>query len=146
MKHDSTHEDLSAPGSYLLVVDCEQATDIEVGALGTLAFEAGHYAYAGSAFGPGGLSRVDRHRRIAAGDHDVRHWHIDYLLGAEETTLVGAFVTHEDAEDEVAYAIEGDPVPRFGASDSDCDSHLKRTTRNAVKDTYEGRNGELRRL
>jgi len=133
-------------GTYTLLVRVEEETTVEVGALGQIRFEDALYAYTGSAFGTGGLKRLDRHARVASGDNDARHWHIDYLLGAEETTLVGAFVTHEDAEDEVAYAIEGDPVPRFGASDSDCDSHLKRTTRNAVKDTYEGRNGELRRL
>ncbi len=115
-------------GSYLLVVDCEQATDIEVGALGTLAFEAGHYAYAGSAFGPGGLSRVDRHRRIAAGDHDVRHWHVDYLLGSAATRLV-AVETFVDRDVECALAdtlakTGCDRVDSFGASDCDCPSHL----------------------
>jgi Uri superfamily endonuclease len=64
---------MAAPGSYLLVIECETPTEIEVGALGTLGFEAGYYGYVGSAFGPGGLSRVDRHRRVAAGDHEVRH-------------------------------------------------------------------------
>jgi Uri superfamily endonuclease len=115
-------------GSYLLVVECEQATEIEVGALGTLAFDAGFYAYTGSAFGPGGLSRVDRHRRIAAGDHDVRHWHIDYLLSAEATRLATVETFPDrDLECELATALAeagSDRLDEFGASDCDCPSHL----------------------
>ena len=34
-------------GSYLLIIDCEQSTEIAVGALGTLAFDAGYYGYVG---------------------------------------------------------------------------------------------------
>jgi Uri superfamily endonuclease len=115
-------------GSYLLIIDCEQSTEIAVGALGTLAFDAGYYGYVGSAFGPGGLSRVDRHRRVAAGEHDVRHWHIDYLLGADTTRLV-AVETFVDRDVECALATalsEADcrHVDSFGASDCDCVSHL----------------------
>jgi len=119
---------MADPGSYLLVVDCKQATEIEVGALGTLTFDAGVYGYTGSAFGSGGLSRVDRHRRIAAGDHDVRHWHVDYLLGASETELA-TVETFPDRDVECALAdalaeAGCDRVADFGASDCDCPSHL----------------------
>jgi len=68
-------------GSYTLVVDLASDAALDVGALGTHALPAGAYAYTGSALGAGGFSRVDRHRRTARGDHDVRHWHVDYLLG-----------------------------------------------------------------
>ena len=115
-------------GSYLLIIQCDQSTEIDVGALGTLTFEAGHYGYVGSAFGPGGLSRVDRHRRVAAGDHDVRHWHVDYLLGAETTRLaVVETFPDRDIECELAAALSdsgSDRVDSFGASDCDCVSHL----------------------
>jgi len=115
-------------GSSLLVVDCLQPTELTVGVLGAIAFEEGCYAYAGSAFGPGGLSRADRHRRIAAGDHDVRHWHTDYLLGADETELstVETFPDH-DLECDLATALAEAGCSRidsFGASDCDCPSHL----------------------
>ena len=133
-------------GTYTLLIRVEEETTVEVGALGEIRFEDTLYAYTGSAFGTGGLKRLDRHARVASGENDARHWHIDYLLGADESTLVGALVTHEDVEDEIARAIEGDDVPRFGASDSDCDSHLKRTTRDAVEDTYEEYDGEVRSL
>jgi len=119
---------MADPGSYLLVVDCEECIEIDVGALGVRAFESGLYAYAGSAFGPGGLSRVDRHRRIARGDHDVRHWHIDYLLGADGVDVVRV-ETFPDRDVECALAAalrtEGvDSIESFGASDCDCSSHL----------------------
>lgn len=119
---------MAAPGSYLLVIECEQPAELEIGALGDRTFEAGHYAYAGSAFGPGGLSRVDRHRRIAAGDHDVRHWHVDYLLGAAETELATVETFPDrDIECTLATALGGagcDRIEEFGASDCDCPSHL----------------------
>lgn len=119
---------MADPGSYLLVIECEQSTEIEVGALGDRTFEAGHYAYAGSAFGPGGLSRVDRHRRIAAGEHDVRHWHVDYLLGADATRLATVETFPDrDLECELATALAAADCARieeFGASDCDCPSHL----------------------
>jgi len=119
---------MADPGSYLLVIESERPTGIEIGALGERAFDAGHYAYAGSAFGPGGLSRVDRHRRIAAGDHDVRHWHVDYLLGSAATRLVTVETFPDrDIECELATAL-GETgcgrVDAFGASDCDCPSHL----------------------
>ena len=52
-------------GTYLLAVAVDDPATVEVGALGERAFDAGTYAYVGSAFGPGGFSRVDRHRSAA---------------------------------------------------------------------------------
>ena len=135
---------MADPGSYLLIIECERSIDIKVGAFGERAFEVGHYAYAGSAFGPGGLSRVDRHRRIAAGEHDVRHWHIDYLLGAAETELVTVEAFRDrDIECELATALGEASCGRidgFGASDCGCPSHLwgpaGRSTLRAVADSF----------
>ena len=112
-------------GTYVLVLDVSRATTIEVGALGRIEFDAGAYAYVGSAFGPGGFARVDRHRELAAGDRDTRHWHIDYLLGHSETTLETT-VTFPDAdrECELAETLPGKPIAEFGASDCDCSAHL----------------------
>ena len=135
---------MADPGSYLLVIECERSTEIEVGALGSLSFEAGYYGYVGSAFGPGGLSRVDRHRRVAAGEHDVRHWHVDYLLGAAETELATVETFPDrDFECDLATAL-GEAgcgrVDGFGASDCDCPSHLlgpvDRSTLFAVADSF----------
>jgi Uri superfamily endonuclease len=112
-------------GTYTLLVRLPRAVDIEVGALGTHEFPAGAYAYTGSALGSGGFARVDRHRRVAVGDHDVRHWHVDYLLGHPATDLVDVVTTPgADAECAVATALPDGPVAGFGASDCDCRSHL----------------------
>jgi len=113
------------PGTYVLIVDLARDAAIEVGALGEMEFEAGTYAYVGSAFGPGGFSRVTRHRELAAGDRDARHWHIDYLLGDSAASLAEV-VTYPDADLECRLAkdLPGDPVAQFGASDCDCDAHL----------------------
>lgn len=112
-------------GTYVLVIEATRAATIEVGALGDRTFEAGAYAYVGSAFGPGGFSRVDRHRELAAGDRETRHWHVDYLLGHPATRLEAA-ITFPDAdrECELAAALPGEPVDGFGASDCDCAAHL----------------------
>jgi len=115
-------------GTYVLVIDVPRTTSFAVGALGERTFEAGTYAYVGSAFSPGGFSRVDRHRELAAGERDTRHWHIDYLLGQSATTLETA-ITFPDAdrECELAASLPGIPVDGFGASDCGCAGHLLAT-------------------
>ncbi|GAB7008519.1 GIY-YIG nuclease family protein [Halorubrum trueperi] len=114
-----------AIGTYTLLVDLRVSATIEVGALGERRFEPGPYAYTGSALGAGGFSRVDRHRRTARGDHDVRHWHVDHLLGHPGARIdrvvrsVGV-----DVECAVADRLPSGPADGFGASDCDCRSHL----------------------
>lgn len=117
--------DEHAGGTYTLVIEVPSARTIQVGALGEYDFEAGWYAYTGSALGPGGFGRVTRHRELAAGARDVRHWHVDYLLGATGVSL-DAVVRSPGAAIEcaVAQTITGTPVPDFGSSDCDCASHL----------------------
>ncbi|QLH75897.1 GIY-YIG nuclease family protein [Halosimplex rubrum] len=118
-------------GTYTLLVELATPATIEVGALGEVAFAAGAYAYTGSAFGPGGFARVERHRELAAGERDARHWHIDYLLGHPDAA-VEAVVRTADADVECAVGrtlARADGIERvagFGASDCDCDSHLVR--------------------
>ena len=112
-------------GTYTLLVELAAPAAIEVGALGDRAFDAGVYAYTGSALGAGGFSRVDRHRRTARGEHDVSHWHVDHLLGHPDARIdrvvrsVGA-----DVECAVADRLPAGPVDGFGASDCGCESHL----------------------
>ncbi|MDG5778386.1 GIY-YIG nuclease family protein [Haloarculaceae archaeon H-GB2-1] len=112
-------------GTYTLVVEVPEPLVIEVGALGPVQFDAGWYAYTGSAFGPGGFSRIDRHRSLADGETDTRHWHIDYLLGEPTTDLEVVFTTPDrDVECAVSERIEGRRIDDFGASDCACPSHL----------------------
>ncbi|WP_254765762.1 GIY-YIG nuclease family protein [Salinilacihabitans rarus] len=116
---------MSDGGTYVLAIELAEDATVEVGALGERAFARGTYAYVGSAFGPGGFSRVDRHRELARGERDARHWHVDYLLGAPEATLAHAVLfPDEDRECDLAATLPGDPVPDFGASDCDCEAHL----------------------
>ncbi len=112
-------------GTYTLIVELEGDATIAVGALGEFDLPAGWYAYTGSAFGAGGFGRVDRHYELAAGERSTRHWHIDYLLGAETAAIRGDVRTPDaDVECAVASALPPSPVEGFGASDCDCSAHL----------------------
>lgn len=112
-------------GTYTLVVALSTPARIEVGALGTISFEAGVYAYVGTALGPGGFSRIDRHRELDTGTRTTRHWHVDYLLGHSESSIESVITTPAvDGECRVAESIDAESVPHFGCSDCDCHSHL----------------------
>ncbi|WP_324664883.1 GIY-YIG nuclease family protein [Haloarcula sediminis] len=116
-------------GTYTLVLERASGATIEVGALGAIDFPAGWYAYTGSALGAGGFSRVDRHRAVAAGENDARHWHVDYLLGDDATGVETVVTTAADIECGVARRLAeavGGAVPDFGCSDCGCRSHLVR--------------------
>lgn len=124
------------PGTYVLIFGVDPAATIDVGALGAVEFPSGAYAYVGSAFGSNGLGRVDRHRRVADGSHDVRHWHVDYLGGHAAASLDSVVAApHADVECRLATELrtratgqvsDGTAVPisGFGASDCDCPAHL----------------------
>ncbi|MFB6171306.1 MAG: DUF123 domain-containing protein [Haloarculaceae archaeon] len=114
-------------GTYTLVVALSAPATIAFGAAGERDLAAGWYAYTGSALGAGGFARVDRHRDLARGEREVRHWHVDYLLchpeSAVESVVRSAGV---DVECAVArdLAARLDPVAGLGASDCDCSTHL----------------------
>ncbi len=115
-------------GTYVLVIELSEGADIEIGALGTRSFRAGAYAYVGTAFGPGGFARIDRHRELARGERGVRHWHIDYLLGHDATRLESVITFPDvDRECELTDRLPGDRIGGFGASDCDCSAHLLAT-------------------
>ncbi|MGD0953840.1 MAG: GIY-YIG nuclease family protein [Methanotrichaceae archaeon] len=115
-----------APGIYTLVLLLDRAQEIEVGSLGIVQFVEGYYSYTGSARGPGGLKRVERHKRVLLGASSVRRWHIDYLL--PYTSLVDAVVTRTfaDLECRIAGRIGSElrVVPHFGSTDCRCPGHL----------------------
>jgi sugar fermentation stimulation protein A len=111
-------------GAYILFVKLSCGASLEVGRLGNLDFEAGNYAYVGSAQGPGGLAA--RLGRYLTGP--VRkHWHIDYLL--EHAKVTGTLFRADDRRRECSWAkwignrAKG-LVSRFGSSDCHCSSHL----------------------
>ncbi|AQL43418.1 endonuclease III [Halorientalis sp. IM1011] len=115
-------------GTYTIVVNLPEPETLTVGSLGRHELPAGSYAYTGSAFGPGGFGRVDRHHEMAAGERETRHWHVDYLLG-DTAARIETVARSPEAEIEcaVAEAIAetGEvAVDGFGASDCDCPAHL----------------------
>lgn len=89
-------------------------------------FVPGYYAYTGSARGPGGCKRVDRHIEVMQGQRSTRRWHIDYLLSHSE--FVEAFITRTSCDLECIIAGKvGEhlaPIKGFGCSDCNCSSHL----------------------
>ena len=114
------------PGTYALVLACHATGAISIGRLGVLNLRSAFYVYIGSAFGPGGLaSRIQHHHRIAARPH----WHIDYLRAV--CALVEVWFTTDVVHREHAWAkaVGGMPgalvpLPGFGSSDCECQSHL----------------------
>ncbi|MFC5972416.1 DUF123 domain-containing protein [Halomarina salina] len=118
---------MDGDGTYTLVVGLADDACIAFGAAGERRLPAGAYAYVGTAFGPGGFARVDRHRELARGERDARHWHVDYLLGHPAST-VESVVTSDGIDAECAVATrladEVTAVEHLGASDCGCDTHL----------------------
>ena len=112
-------------GFYILLIEAHGW--IKVGKLGRFPFD-GDYLYIGSARGPGGFKRVERHLAIAAGEGKARRWHIDYLLAAG--TLQAAWLIPDTSLDECELVRKliargaAPAIPGFGASDSECETHL----------------------
>jgi Uri superfamily endonuclease len=112
-------------GIYCLVLSLGHSV-IKVGALGECEFRTGWHIYTGSAQGPGGLSRVARHIRLARCRSGTPRWHIDYLLQDPGCILNYAVCarTARPLECDLARALKGEPIPGFGCSDCHCLSHL----------------------
>lgn len=113
-------------GTYILILQLDQGTHLTIGKLGSFDLPAGWYAYVGSAFGPGGLrGRLKHHLAPVARPH----WHIDYLRQVASVQEVWWIASETRYEHEWAAALRQRPgatipVPRFGASDCKCVSHL----------------------
>ena len=118
---------MDGEGTYTLVVSLADDALVAFGAAGERELPAGTYAYVGTAFGPGGFARVDRHRELAGGDRNARHWHVDHLLGHPASAVASAVTSDGvDAECAVAarLAAEVSGVAGLGASDCACETHL----------------------
>ena len=117
---------VSGKGTYILVLHLPRDSAFTVGKLGHHSLPAGFYAYAGSALGAGGLrGRLGHHLR------PVRRprWHLDYLRRGALATAIwwsAAGVCREHAWAGLLRQLPGANliVPRFGASDCHCASHL----------------------
>lgn len=114
------------PGTYVLILELEQAAAIQVGALGRFDFQAGRFGYVGSAQGLGGLrARIRRHARPPG--EKRTHWHIDYLLDGSQLREAWWEVGRGRGECRWAEILSrsGSRYPQgFGASDCRCAGHL----------------------
>jgi Uri superfamily endonuclease len=113
-------------GIYTLIIRLDRSQDVRVGSLGTLSFSGGHYAYTGSARGPGGLKRVERHLDVLSGINKSRRWHIDFILPLALFEDVVVTRTTQNLECAIARRIGTrlEPVRGFGCTDCRCISHL----------------------
>lgn len=116
-------------GTYCLRINVEDVIRIKVGALGDIKFPKGSYIYVGSALNSL-IPRLERHLKHSRGEHDVTHWHIDYLLRDPRVSMESIYMNANGEKLECLMAAQvaehGDPVPRFGCSDCKCVSHLYR--------------------
>ena len=111
-------------GIYHLLIYLKQEREIIIGKLGKFSFPPGYYVYTGSALN-GLANRIARHRR----QKKRLHWHIDYLLQYAAIADVVTHITTERLECWYNDQIMRLPnariiVPRFGASDCRCKTHL----------------------
>ena len=118
----------AAPGTYAIVLRLAEPTEFAVGSRGVQSLLAGHYAYCGSALGPGGLrARVNRHLRA----DKRRRWHVDFLRAVAAVVDIWITESSDRLECELAAALASRsgasrPIARFGSSDCGCAGHLVR--------------------
>ena len=119
----------ASSGTYVLALRLRgpDPAPVEFGAAGVRRLVPGRYGYVGSAFGPGGFSRLRRHQEVADGQRDVHHWHVDYLLGHPRVEFEDAVrLPGVDRECELARRLPGERIPGIGASDCSCETHVLR--------------------
>jgi len=114
-------------GTYCLCINVKEDISIKVGALRVIDFKKGSYVYVGSALNSL-IPRLERHLRHSRGEHNVTHWHIDYLLRNPDVSMEMIYMNDNGKKLECAMAASvsehGEPVPGFGCSDCRCASHL----------------------
>jgi Uri superfamily endonuclease len=110
-------------GIYVLVLSVSRDIDVNVGALGSVNFEKGLYAYVGSA--QNNLEkRIARHLRKTK----QKFWHIDHLLDDASVEVVKVFSRKAGKSEECRVANKiGErcvSIKGFGSSDCKCKGHL----------------------
>ena len=111
-------------GAYLLILRLPKAMTLEVGALGSIDFPRGIYAYSGSAL----RSLEPRVRRHFSSEKKA-HWHIDRLRDKAVSVEALVLRSGDDLEclinDMVGRMTGSTPfAPGFGCSDCTCHTHL----------------------
>lgn len=111
-------------GAYILLLHLKETLTLDLPRLPSDSVEPGWYAYAGSAYGPGGLqARLARHKRKTK----RLHWHIDRLTVHAPPHAIPIVDGNECAI--VTALLASDrfhvPIPGFGSTDCrNCQSHL----------------------
>ncbi len=112
------------PGSYVLLIRLQRAFTVRFSS-SEARLDAGWYAYAGSAKGPGGVgARIARHLSASK----KPHWHVDGLTLA--ASRIEALAVRDRSECEIAARLSctnafAHVLPGFGSSDCrTCISHL----------------------
>lgn len=113
------------PGIYILLLFGGGGV-YKIGSRGMITFQPGYYCYVGSALGPGGLSRVARHIRVASSGDRPPRWHIDHLLMNPAFRIIRVYCAHttEQLECPLASALSLPVISGFGSSDCSCKGHL----------------------
>lgn len=120
----------AASGTYVLALTIDRQQRCRIGRLGDVELTPGCHYYVGSALGPGGLKgRLGRHTRPLT----RCRWHVDHLRSVAAVCCAWYMVDALRWEHVWAHALSAEQgltiaVPRFGASDCDCPSHLFRDT------------------
>ncbi len=118
-------------GTYILVIYVKKKGNINVGSLGIIQFKEGFYFYVGSAMGTSGsatlINRVKRH--VSPHKNKKIHWHIDYLLENENSSIIKIILIPSSFRFECIIAQElldtsDGFIEDFGSSDCSCKSHL----------------------
>jgi Uri superfamily endonuclease len=110
-------------GIYVLIICLRQKATIKIGALGELSFEAGTYAYVGSA-----QKNLEQRVKRQLRNEKRLFWHIDYLLSHPAAKVIRVLYKQGKKAEECAVATQvgGCPIVGFGCSDCHCQSHLFR--------------------
>jgi Uri superfamily endonuclease len=108
-------------GTYVLLIEIGKLGDIRVGKRRSYHFEAGYYAYVGSA-----LSNLENRVARHLDTQKKLHWHIDYLLTMATVREVIYAETSQKKECFIAQALSQELASKsgFGCSDCSCPSHL----------------------
>jgi Uri superfamily endonuclease len=111
-------------GAYVLFIQLAEPLSLDLPAFKGRVLEVGEYAYAGSAYGPGGIrARVRRHLRSVK----PLRWHVDRMTAVGRIHRIG--VRPEGRECHLVgelLSLGGVPVlPGFGSSDCrTCPAHM----------------------
>jgi Uri superfamily endonuclease len=113
-----------AVGAYVLLIRLEKRIFLDIASLDQKSLKPGHYAYCGSAYGPGGIrARVSRHLRR----DKPQRWHVDRLTAVGRIAQVAVRPNGRECllVNEILDLGGSIPIPGFGSSDCRrCRAHL----------------------